>query len=252
MKILPPQTLPPETPIRRRHNPRPANWRGGYRTYHECLSWDFGFTCAFCLLHEADLVLQGAEGLGVSTAEHLVPQCVDETLANDYTNIVNACRFCNRARSNAPRVAEDGRLLDPTEDAWANHFWIKGDQLVPHGDDADALRTYKVYDLDDDRKVARREFRRTLLVHHMKQFIEGQERYQWLLDEAQIEGDPEKSLDLLQLAKEIYTEVIYPACLFLKCYSAIPINAPKRCRCETTEMHCLPEEFERQMQQIEM
>ena len=148
MKILPLQTCLPSTPIFRRHNPHPVHWTRGYREYHECLQWDFGFTCAFCLLHEADIALQGTEGLGVLTVEHLVPQSIDETLANDYTNLVYACRFCNTARKTTPRVGLGCSLLDPTKDSWSDHFHTDGDHLLLRDHDLDALYTHKTYDLD--------------------------------------------------------------------------------------------------------
>src|SRR5690349_1008078 len=106
MKILPPQTLPPNARIERRHQPEGVTGRYGYRAYRACLRWEFGFTCAFCLLHEADLAPFGAEGLGVMTIEHFVPVSVDEEKAGEYRNCYYACRLCNQSRSNAP---VDGR-----------------------------------------------------------------------------------------------------------------------------------------------
>ncbi len=61
MRTLPRQTQPPATPIERRHAPAP----GRYDSFRPCLRWDFGFTCAFCLLHEADLAEHGTEGTGL-------------------------------------------------------------------------------------------------------------------------------------------------------------------------------------------
>ena len=59
MKILPPQTKPPTSPIERRHRPRPVHGRQGYLKFRPCLRWDFGFTCPFCLMHESDFVRGG-------------------------------------------------------------------------------------------------------------------------------------------------------------------------------------------------
>jgi hypothetical protein len=57
-KILPPVTQPWPQVIVRQHKPPEAK----YKTYRACLRWEFGFSCAFCLLHETDLMPCGAEG----------------------------------------------------------------------------------------------------------------------------------------------------------------------------------------------
>jgi len=181
-----------------------------------------------------------------------VPQSVDERSANDYTNLVYACRFCNTARGDTSRVASGCHLLDPTKDAWTDHFQVEGDQLVPRDKDLDAAYTYKTYDLDDNRKIARRQFRRVLLAQHLQQVLQGQEIHQKILDKAEREIAPEKSLALLREARQIYDEVIYPGRLFLERYTAIPPDAPQRCRCRTTDMHCLPDEFLRQIVHVEV
>lgn len=65
MKILPPVTLPPRQPTTRRHEPKAAFGAEGYQAYRACLRWEFGFTCSFCLMHEADLTGgRAVEGLG--------------------------------------------------------------------------------------------------------------------------------------------------------------------------------------------
>ena len=73
MRILPLQSQPPSTTVDRRHTPRPTTGRFGYQGYRACLRWEFGFTCAFCLLHESDFVEHGAEGLGLLGVEHFLP-----------------------------------------------------------------------------------------------------------------------------------------------------------------------------------
>lgn len=129
MEVLPPRTSPPRVPTRRRHNPP----QSGYQKYNPCLRWDFGFTCAFCLLHEADFALHGVSGLGVFTAEHLEPQSLDtqKIKVNAYTNLVYACRLCNRARSAVPEAVQHRRLLNPTKDSWDSHFQVEGNFLLP-------------------------------------------------------------------------------------------------------------------------
>src|SRR5438552_905085 len=103
MNVLPLQTRPPTEAVARGHAPP----RGGFNSYRRCLRWEFGFTCAFCLLHEADLVDWGASGSGLMTIEHRVPQsdpAVGAALADDYGNCFYACRYCNRSRGVAPLV----------------------------------------------------------------------------------------------------------------------------------------------------
>ena len=247
MEVLPLRTHPPRTPTRQRHKPRRADWQGGYREYRSCLRWDFGFTCAFCLLHEADFSPEGESGLGVFTIEHLEPQSINKRERNEYTNLVYACRLCNRARSVAPRAVKGRRLLDPTKDAWAKHFQISGNSLVSQEEDVDASYTCEAYDFNDDRKVARREKRATFLSSYIRLVKEGPALREELLNLA--EKHQEDSLTLLKQAQEL-AKAIQQARLNLESYSAIPADAPNKCRCDTTETHCLPDEFAGQILQI--
>ena len=109
MKILPPTTEPPPEPTRRRHEPA----AGRYQTYRACLRWDFGFTCPFCLLHEADVVLHGAEGFGVFQIEHREPQHSEagRELVDRYENVLYICVLCNRSRWDRPVQDAQGREL---------------------------------------------------------------------------------------------------------------------------------------------
>src|SRR5215210_7160639 len=129
MRILPRRTRPFPVKLERRHTPRPTRGRRGYQAFRPCLRWEFGFTCAFCLAHESDLVEHGAEGTGLMTIEHFLPVSAGktpveaETLANDYGNCFYACRYCNGARIAAPVVDLRGRrLLNPCTHAWSEHF----------------------------------------------------------------------------------------------------------------------------------
>jgi hypothetical protein len=156
MKILPTRTAPPDAPVKRRHAPRP----GAYKSYRACLRWDFGFTCAFCLLHEADLTEFGVERQGLTTIEHRILRSVDHALENEYANCYYACRFCNGARSTRAVTSPNGhRLLDPCADVWADHFIAAGDRLLPREGDADAAYTHETYNIDDRRRQVRRRAR---------------------------------------------------------------------------------------------
>ena len=245
MQVLPPRTLLPKTPIRQRHNPRPVDWQGGYRKYGPCLRWDFGFTCAFCLLHEADLVRHGVSGLGIFTAEHFEPQSVSEQAINDYSNLVYACRWCNRARSVAPGTTSSCRLLNPTQDSWAHHFQIEEDNFRSRAGDADALYTCDAYNLNDGRKVALRDIRHKTLSEAIPLVKKGPAALEELTDLA------EKHLtqELIEAHKAL-SAAIRLATLNLESYLATPLDAPTQCRCGTTNMHSLPEEFAEQAVQI--
>lgn len=250
MRILLERTEPPIKPTSRRHNPRQARGQAGYRKYRACLRWDFGFTCPFCLLHEADLAPGGcAEGTGLTWIEHILPQSSDETAKNKYPNCVYSCRFCNRARSNRPVDGPDGKLLDPTKEPWAKHFTLDEDQLRPTPGNADARYTYESYDLDDPRKVTLRRWRRKVISHHRAYLADRlAERtrlssvlQQQIRDPAAIDEVSSLSCRLQRLSEEIGH-----ALDDLEGYAAIPEDAPTECRCGVTTYHTLPEELERQ------
>lgn len=160
MKILPPATEPATGPQQRRHSPREARGVRGWENYRQCLRWDFGFTCAFCLLHEADVARVGSEGWGLFTTEHFIPRSQDPSRTNDYTNCYWCCRRCNSSRSARPAETAEGRLLDPCGDSWAGAFSAVDFELRPISqEDRDARRTHNVYDLDDPLKVRARRKR---------------------------------------------------------------------------------------------
>ncbi len=83
MRILPESTKPSSRRIERRHGPEERTGRRGYRQYRDCLGWEFGFSCAFCLLHEADVISYGVEGFGVMGVEHFTPVSSDAEAVND-------------------------------------------------------------------------------------------------------------------------------------------------------------------------
>ena len=116
MRHLPPRTRLPASLIERRHAPRP----GAYPLYRSCLRWEFAFSCAFCWVHESDLIEHGVEGLGLTAIEHHRTRSAYPELTNDYHNCFYACRLCNTARGDSPDVSAVGghRLLDPCTVAW--------------------------------------------------------------------------------------------------------------------------------------
>src|SRR3990170_75943 len=98
MRVLPSRTVPSEQAIERRHEPSSSH----YTRYRPCLRWEFGFTCAFCLLHETDLIEHGISRTGLTSIEHHIAQSEAPFLRDRYDNCLYACRFCNKARSNLP------------------------------------------------------------------------------------------------------------------------------------------------------
>lgn len=161
---LPPETTAPPTPLRRAH--RPA---GAWKTFRPCLRWDFGFTCALCLTHEASLAPpgpDGAERMGLLSIEHISPQSADRHAANRYGNCVLACSRGNTARQDTAVLSADGRrLLDPTRVAWADRFLIARDdarrelRVEPRAEDRDAAYTARTYDINEPEKSRRRYHR---------------------------------------------------------------------------------------------
>jgi 5-methylcytosine-specific restriction endonuclease McrA len=240
MKILPPVTSPPDRRIDRKHRPEPAAGRLGYRVYRTCLRWEFGFTCAFCLLHEADLTPLGSEGLGLMTIEHFVPASVDADRVSEYENCYYACRLCNQARANAPcRDRLGRRLLSPCSHVWSEHFRVEApDRLVPVEGDGDAAYTAQVYDLNDPRKVNFRNFRYAR-VQECLAVLEGVPEEIWTLLEHCAVESPERSAVLLRLAQRMRS-VILRAFLDLQRFVAIPRDADAHCRCGHRSHHAPP------------
>lgn len=246
MKLLPPRTLPPGAPIPRKHRPAPASHGSQYRS---CLRWEFGFTCAFCLLHEADLYGgQPGEGLAGTTVEHRIPRSFDPTLENDYENCLYACRLCNRSRSARPSELPEAHLLDPTRNSWSEHFVLADDLLLPAApSDMDAAYTHRTYQLDDPRKVIRRRMRRELI----------EDRLQILgllaeLPELMSLADAVRRTDLRRFG-EILREMqrirddSRRALKDLERYPAIPADAPETCRCGEDAGRRLPDYLEEQL-----
>ena len=115
-------------------------------------------------------------------------------------------------------------------------------------DDGDASYTNKAYNLNDHRKVALREKRHETISNSIlwiKQWLEHiQELTYWA------QKYPDDRSALLSRATQV-REAIYETFLKLKNYAPIPSDAPSKCQCETTAMHCLPEEFSRQVIHVE-
>ncbi len=183
MKVLPPRTLPPAEPVARRHRPTPIR---DWSEYRRCLRWDFGFTCAFCLLHEADFFFgQPGAGLGVMTVEHRTTKRDAPDQVGVYENCFYACRLCNMARGTKDLETPSARLLDPTADPWGEHFEAVGSSLLPKSGDADARYTAETYDFDNASKMSRRQARQELIEDRVRLLTRFEGELVALLDLAQ-------------------------------------------------------------------
>lgn len=238
LEIVPPKSHPAKTPRHQRHTPLPTNDYGDYRA---CLRWDAGFTCCFCLVHESDLTRTGsAEGTGLMWIEHLEPRTQAPDLVNVYANCAWACRFCNNIRRIQPSQHPSGaRLLHPWRDAWGAHFLLHEDRLEPlHEGDAgrDARYTIAVYRLNDDRKVKMRCERRTVLEEYVKLFEHDVTDLRRIA--AQQSSVEERMAEVARIHQlRQWRRLAHDE---LSRRTAIPVDAPTRCRCDSREHHSLP------------
>lgn len=161
---LPPVTTPPNEPQARRHAPI----KGRYRSYRECVLWDFGFSCAYCLLTQTDFSSSGFEAVKRWSLQidHVLPRATHPARADDYSNCVLACSNCNLYKSDTETGSSSARLLNPTADAWGAHFDARGDELTPRSDSA-TLTAERLQINSDFKRTLRRtratEVRETLV-----------------------------------------------------------------------------------------
>lgn len=248
MKLLPTTTLPWSDKIERRHNPQQARGRYGYRRYRPCLRWEFAFSCAFCLCHEADLVAHGTEGTGLTQIEHYEPAAQDEARINDYWNCFYICRFCNQARSTTPVHGKSGALLlNPAESCWRDHFFLVDDELHWDPHDRDATYTGLTYDLNDPRKLAMRKKRREILQESLDLLDRGTDLRDRLLEQSSKTAEP----GFVELA-QLIDELLRLAWRDLLQFQPIPADADSPCGCkEKNAQATLPGVLERQLLQVE-
>lgn len=231
MRHLPPVTTGNRKAYLRRHAPT----RVPYRRYIACLRWEFGFTCAFCLLHERDFFAHGLRGLGLFTVEHRHRQATDPGAADNYLNCHYACRWCNRARG-----TQDPHPGTPwaysSDVAWGAAFRAMGDHLVPSDRRYDA--TLHAYDLNDPRKVELRADRRMAIETAMRALAENPSLIERLLDQVNRSSavDAAASLDA---ARKLRVQVL-EAAKTLKRYTAVPADCPGACSCGMSAARNLP------------
>ncbi len=179
--------------------------------------------------------------------EHAIARNEDVSKANDYDNCLYACRFCNRSRSAKPAWRQGTRLLDPTRDAWREHFWVSIDNLLPVQGNAEAEYTHEAYEIDDPRKVIRRRSRRELLTDRLRLLERLESEIAELLRLAGLlrQHDLRRFGEVMQQIRAIRADA-RRTLGDLRRYSAIPADAPQTCRCPVPREHSLPEELDRQ------
>lgn len=247
MTVLPERTVPPAA-IARVHAPP----RSPYPAYRACLRWEFAFTCAFCLSHEADLFAHGAEGSGLFWIEHRTPRSdADAGMAgtDDYANCYLSCRYCNRARDRHPiHHASGRRLLDPCVDAWSDHFRQVDDDLLAAPGDRDAEYTRDAYDINDPRKRTFRSDRQRTLALARRALREIPPRLDALARRLENPVDRDLTLGvmrdlqtLLELARRDFERFVL-----------VPPDAPRTCPCDDPAKCSLPRHASRWLQPADL
>jgi hypothetical protein len=243
VNVLPPSPSLPTERIARTHTPRTKS----FPSFRECLRWEFGFSCAFCSLHEADVNELDLEGLGFMSIEHKEPQSRDSDQVHRYTNCFYCCKLCNRSRSDRPSNDTMGReLLDPCHDIWSSNFTYEDDSFRPTSDNG-AL-TQEAYDLNDARKIRLRRHRRGLLEDALRVIRD----YPALLREAvetAATADSSGQLFLSSIARSI-REQIQRAIGDLERFRAVPDSAPDRCACRSATRCALPVHLQKQLIEV--
>lgn len=221
---------------------------GEYARFRQCLRWEFGFTCSFCLTHEADLAEHGVEGWALTWIEHVVPQSVDSTKAGEYENCRYSCRLCNGARRARPNVSEaNERLLDPHATPWARHFLLDDSSLKARAGDVDATYTAATYQLDDPRKSQMRRHRRDTLSAALEVVAHHPGLERRLLEYATVETQPAKRALLLESVQHLAL-LRRQAMADLTRFAAVPSDA-EDCSCDEPE--ALPEWLECQLVEVD-
>jgi hypothetical protein len=145
------------------------------------------------------------------------------------------------------------RLLDPTGDAWADHFTVVGDLLAPVSGDTDAAYTHLSYELDDPRKVVRRQHRREVVTDRLAllQFLGGE--IEALLNLAEVLRTRNAAAfgEALWEIRQLWRDA-RRALEDLGRFPAIPSDAPEVCRCPSPASFRLPPALEAQTLEIDL
>lgn len=234
-KVLPSVFSLPGQPTARRHSPIVSGeGERGYEVFRSCLRWEFGFVCAFCLLHEAQLSPLGAKGSGVFWIEHIELRSARPDLINSYANVVYTCKLCNLARGRKPKVTNTGvALLDPTTDAWSQHFEWRDDNLSSLSDRGAA--TLRAYDLNSPQKVRLRKETRDALLEAVEVLSYGPTMLAELL--ADIDALPTARRPVRLRTAALLHSTLARARRTLALLAPVPLDADPSCHCKNSQ-HC--------------
>lgn len=237
METLPARISCPRR-IVRTHRPTACNQ---YERYRPCLRLEFKFTCAFCLVHESDMRIgleagESPEGTGLFTIEHHLRQDPHKHLICVYTNLLYACKKCNRARgTKEERDALGRRLLEPCAADWSSHFEVRedGTMVVIDPNDVHAAYTHWAYDLGNDTKNRLRNARRAVLEEHERRLQRANQTMQAALGLlGKLDDSPERT-ELLTQIKEARADCERDKAEVSRRLAAVPADAPVKCRCLT-------------------
>lgn len=187
------------------------------------------------------------------TVEHRILKKDEPSRANDYGNCYYGCRLCNQARGHKPVAGSAGNLLDPARHPWAEHFEAEGDLLGALRGDGDARYTLEAYDLNDERKVARRQKRRELLEERLELLRELPQKQLRLVELAERlqELDIDRFAQVWEQIADLRSQALR-ALQDLRSFQAIPPDGPESCRCEEEPPFSLPTAYEKQLIEIEL
>jgi hypothetical protein len=184
--------------------------------------------------------------------EHFSPVSDDPGQENAYANCFYCCRLCNQTRSRLPVIDELGsKLLDPCTHVWENHFFLFDDLLLPVATDAEAIYTASVYDLNDPRKIMMRRARQERLDESLSLLKEGPGLIDSTLAACRRARTRQEAAALLAVADRLRQQILRAFKEALR-HLAIPTDADRSCRCDTTHGHILPGWLEAQTQEIEI
>lgn len=101
-------------------------------SYRPCLRLEFGYKCAYCIAHEAEVARGASHGL--FEVEHFKPEHRFGNLRTVYGNLLWACARCNRTKGKRwPSAAAESRgerFVNPCEEALGEHLEIVDDDVV--------------------------------------------------------------------------------------------------------------------------
>ena len=239
-RYLPPITRPWSRKIERRHSPKP----GDYSSYKECLRWEFGFSCAFCLIHETDLIKAGTKGWSLMQVEHRIAQSDDPSQINIYRNCFYICERCNKARRALPNIDGEGRiLLDPCTVVWADHFEVKECKISPRLGNSSAQYTWESYRLDDPAKVRLRERRQYWMAKCAEVLLDCSNMETEVVGKAVAEANNRDSSETEQrliIARSLH-KMRKPFLDHLDEFAPVPESRTIPCRCNRTDHLTLPD-----------